>query len=95
MVKSFDHSLWERELAEYMSLHPDLENLPPPVFPRRWSRFYRWLRQLRLFRALRRIRQFRFRRPRFGSGHLYLIVLVVVQSFVLSAIVGWWMGWYL
>jgi hypothetical protein len=35
MVKSIDHSLWERELAEYISLHPDLENLPPPVFPRR------------------------------------------------------------
>ena len=24
-VKSIDHALWERELAEYLSLHPDLE----------------------------------------------------------------------
>lgn len=94
-VKSFDHSLWERELAEYMSLHPDLENLPPPVVPTRWSRFYHRLRRLRLFRALRRIRQFRLRRPRAGSGFLYLIIIVLVQSVVLSAILGWWMGWHL
>jgi hypothetical protein len=37
-VKSIGHALWEQELAEYMSLHPDLDNLPPPVFPRRRSR---------------------------------------------------------
>ncbi len=32
-MKSFDHSLWERELAEYMSLHPDLETSRRPWFP--------------------------------------------------------------
>jgi hypothetical protein len=40
-VKGIDHSLWEREIAEYISLHPDLEDLPPPKFPRRRSRLGR------------------------------------------------------
>lgn len=43
-VKSIDAVLWERELAEHMSRHPDLQHLPPPVFPRRRSRFLRRLR---------------------------------------------------
>ncbi|MGH3550622.1 MAG: hypothetical protein ACRDQU_21385 [Pseudonocardiaceae bacterium] len=94
-MKSFDHALWERELAEYLNLHPDLDDLPPPVFPRRWSRIYRRWRRSRLFRVFQRIRRFRFRRPRSGSGHLFIIILVVLQSVVLSVILGWWMGWHL
>lgn len=94
-MKSFDHTLWERELAEYMRLHPDLEDLPPPVFPRRWSRLYRRLRRLRLFRVLQRIRRFRFRRPRSVSGFAVLVVIVLLESFALAAILGWWMGWHL
>jgi hypothetical protein len=34
-VKNFDHALWERELAEHLNQHPDLQHLPPPVFPQR------------------------------------------------------------
>jgi hypothetical protein len=33
-VKNNDHALWEHELAEHMRRHPDLQHLPPPVFPR-------------------------------------------------------------
>ncbi|HKR50937.1 MAG TPA: hypothetical protein VJT72_15400 [Pseudonocardiaceae bacterium] len=33
-MKNNDHVLWERELAEHMSRHPDLQHLPPPVFTR-------------------------------------------------------------
>lgn len=36
-MKNLDQVLWERELAEHMSRHPDLQHLPPPVFPRRSS----------------------------------------------------------
>jgi len=74
-----------------MSFHPNLEDLPPPVFPRRWSRLYRWVRRLRLFRALQRIHQFRWRRPRFGTGHLFLVIVVLTETVLLSAILGWWM----
>lgn len=34
-VKNFDQVLWERELAEHPGRHPDLQHLPPPVFPQR------------------------------------------------------------
>ena len=34
-MKNFDHVLWERELAEHLNQHPDLQHLPPPVFPQR------------------------------------------------------------
>lgn len=34
-MKNFDQVLWERELAEHMSRHPELHHLPPPVFPQR------------------------------------------------------------
>jgi hypothetical protein len=47
-VKGIDAVLWERELAEHLSRHPDLQHLPPPVFPRRRSRLSRRLRRLRL-----------------------------------------------
>ena len=39
-MKNFDHVLWERELAEHLSQHPDLQHLPPPVFPRKPSVAY-------------------------------------------------------
>ena len=43
-MKSIDAVLWERELAEHISRHPDLQHLPPQVFPRRRSRLARRLR---------------------------------------------------
>jgi len=96
-VKSIDHALWERELAEYISLHPDLENLPPPVFPRRRSRlgrrlwFYRQARRAR--RACRRA--LRALRDKPAVSHMLIIALVVIETLVLGGIVGWWMGWHL
>ena len=36
-MKNLDQALWERELAEHLSQHPDLQHLPPPVLPRRSS----------------------------------------------------------
>lgn len=39
-VKSNDQVLWERELAEYLSRHPELQHLPPPVFPRQSQAVY-------------------------------------------------------
>jgi hypothetical protein len=43
-VKNVDAVLWERELAEHLSRHPELQHLPPPAFPRRRSRLSRRLR---------------------------------------------------
>jgi hypothetical protein len=91
-VKSVDHALWERELAEYLGLHPDLENLPPPVFPRRRSRLGRWLWLYRQDRRARRARR--------GGGSralliIMMIMLLVLETLLLGAIAGWWMGWHL
>jgi hypothetical protein len=47
-VKGIDAVLWERELAEHLSRHPELQHLPPPVFPRRRSRLSRWLGRFRV-----------------------------------------------
>jgi hypothetical protein len=96
-VKSIDHSLWERELAEYISLHPDLENLPPPVFPRRRSRL---ARRLWFYRQARRARRARRRalRELYGRrsvSYILIISLVVLETLVLGGIAGWWMGWHL
>ena len=97
-MKSVDHALWERELAEYISLHPDLENLPPPTFPRRRSRLGR---QLWFYRQARRARRARRRALRALGGdrpsvsHILIIALVVTETLVLGGIVGWWMGWHL
>jgi hypothetical protein len=89
-VKSIDHALWDRELAEYMSLHPDLENLPPPVFPRRRSRLARRARRAQR-RALRRIR----RGERSLFGYPLIIISLIVETLVLGGVAGWWMGWHL
>jgi hypothetical protein len=75
-VKGIDAVLWERELAEHLSRHPDLQHLPPPVFPRRRSRPSRWLRRFRV------------------SSLLGLMAWVFVLISV-TAVVGWWIGWYL
>jgi hypothetical protein len=97
-VKSIDHALWERELAEYLSLHPDLEELPPPVFPRRRTRlgrrlwFYRQARRARRARS-RALRELRSDRP--SVSHVLIISLVVLETLVLGAVAGWWMGWHL
>lgn len=96
-VKSIDHALWERELAEYISLHPDLENLPPPVFPRRRTRLGR---RLWFYRQARRARRARRRALRELSGrqsvsYILIISLLVLETLVLGAIAGWWMGWHL
>jgi hypothetical protein len=92
-MKSFDHAMWDRELAEYISLHPDLENLPPPAFPRR-SRLARALRRLRRFRQSWRARRRRWF-ERLRGGYSLLVILVVIETLVLGAIVGWWLGWNL
>lgn len=96
-MKSVDHALWERELAEYISLHPDLEDLPPPAFPRRRSRlgrrlwFYRQARRVR--RARRRaLRELRGRR---SVGYILLIAFFILETLFLGGVVGWWMGWHL
>ena len=39
-MKNFDQVLWERELAEHLSRHPELQHLPPPVFPQRSQAVY-------------------------------------------------------
>jgi hypothetical protein len=75
-VKGIDAVLWERELAEHMNRQPDLQHLPPPVFPRRRSRLSRRLRQLRRNSLL--------------VAMTWVFVLVAV-----TAVVGWWIGWYL
>jgi hypothetical protein len=98
-VKSIDHALWERELAEYMSLHPDLENLPPPAFPRRRSRLGRRIWLYRQGRRARRAKRRALRRLRRGERSLFgypsVIALLVVETLVLGGIAGWWMGWHL
>ncbi len=88
-MKGIDHALWERELAEYISLHPDLEHLPPAVFPRRRSRLGR---RLWLFRQARRAK----RRQRSRVGHWFIVItLLVVETLALGTIIGWWLGWHL
>lgn len=32
-MRNIDQRLWARELAEHLRKHPDLQHLPPPVFP--------------------------------------------------------------
>lgn len=97
-VKSIDHALWERELAEYISLHPDLENLPPPVFPRRRTRLGR---RIWFYRQARRARRARHRALKglrgetLSVGYYLIIGLCVLETLVLGAIAGWWMGWHL
>lgn len=94
-VMSIDHTLWERELAEYISLHPDLEDLPPPVFPRRRSRLALRIWRFRQVRRARRAQR-RARRAQTGGYRLIIIVtLFVLETLVLGAIVGWWLGWHL
>jgi hypothetical protein len=90
-VKGIDHSLWEREIAEYISLHPDLEDLPPPKFPRRRSRLGR---RFWLYRQARRVRRAR-RGRRSPAGYVLIIWLLVLETLVLGAILGWWLGWHL
>lgn len=90
-VENIDHALWERELAAYLSLHPDLEDLPPPVFPRRRTRLGR---KLWLHRQARRARRAQ-RRRRSSSRYLVLMSLVVVETLALGAVLGWWLGWHL
>lgn len=91
-MKGIDHALWERELAEYISLHPDLENLPPAAFPRRRSRLGR---RFWLLRQARRARLAK-RRQRSGMGRWFIVItLLVVETLVLGAILGWWLGWHL
>jgi hypothetical protein len=65
-VKNLDQVLWERELAERLSRHPELQHLPPPMFPQR-------------------------------SRVVYLLTLIalIFVTVPLSAIAGWWIGWYL
>jgi hypothetical protein len=92
-MKSFDHALWDRELAEYISLHPDLEDLPPPTFPRR-SRLARGLRRLRRLRQSWRARRRRWY-ERLRGGYSLIVILVVIETLVLGAILGWWLGWHL
>ncbi len=88
-MKGIDHALWERELAEYISLHPDLEHLPPPAFPRRRTRLGR---RFWLFRQARRAK----RRQRSRMGHWVIVIaLLVVETLTLGAILGWWLGWHL
>ncbi|HEV7830102.1 MAG TPA: hypothetical protein VGP04_14890 [Pseudonocardiaceae bacterium] len=90
-VKGIDHSLWEHEIAEYISLHPDLEDLPPPKFPRRRSRLGR---RFWLYRQARRVRRAR-RGRRSPAGYVLIISLLVLETLVLGAILGWWLGWHL
>ncbi len=92
-MKGFDHALWDHELAEYISLHPDLENLPPPTFPRR-SRLARGLRRLRRLRQSWRARRRRLY-ERLRGGYSLIVILVVIETLVLGAILGWWLGWHL
>lgn len=92
-MKSFDHALWDHELAEYISLHPDLEDLPPPTFPRR-SRLARGIRRLRRLRQSWRARR-RGWYERLRGGYSLLVIMVVIETLVLGAIVGWWLGWHL
>jgi hypothetical protein len=94
-VKSIDHALWERELAEYISLHPDLENLPPPVFPRRRSRLGRRLWFYRQVRRARRARRRAVRGIASPAGYWWIIGAVILETLMLGAVVGWWMGWHL
>jgi hypothetical protein len=94
-VTSIDHALWERELAEYISLHPDLENLPPPVFPRRRSRLGRRLWFYRQARRARRARRRALRGITSPAGYWWIIGLVILETLMLGAVVGWWMGWHL
>jgi hypothetical protein len=94
-VKSIDHALWERELAQYISLHPDLEDLPPPIFPRRRTRLGRRFWFYRQARRVRRARRRALRGERSQVGYILLIVFLVVETLVLGGIAGWWMGWYL
>jgi hypothetical protein len=94
-VTSIDHALWERELAEYISLHPDLENLPPPVFPRRRSRLGRRLWFYRQARRARRARRRALRGITLPAGYWWIIGLVILETLMLGAVVGWWMGWHL
>lgn len=97
-MKSIDHALWERELAEYISLHPDLENLPPPVFPRRRTRLGR---RIWFYRRARRARRARHRALKglrgetLSVGYYLTIGLLVLETLVLGAVAGWWMGWHL
>jgi hypothetical protein len=86
-VKDIHLALWERELAEHLSWHPDLENLPPPVFPRRRSRLGRWIWRLRQARRLRRFGQFR-------NGYVLVLILLIFQTLLLVGIAGWLLGWY-
>jgi hypothetical protein len=72
-VKGIDAVLWERELAEHLSRHPDLQHLPPPVFPRRRSRLSRRLR----------------------LGNLVTLMMWIFVLICVTAVVGWWIGWYL
>jgi hypothetical protein len=92
-MKGFDHALWDHELAEYLSLHPDLENLPPPAFPRR-SRLARGLRRIRRLRQSWRARRRQWY-ERLRGGYSLLVIMVVIETLVLGAIVGWWLGWHL
>jgi hypothetical protein len=92
-MKSFDHALWDRELAEYISLHPDLEDLPPPTFPRR-SRLARGIRRLRRLRQSWRARRRQWY-ERLRGGYSLIVILVVIETLVLGAILGWWLGWHL
>lgn len=94
-MKSIDHALWERELAEYISLHPDLENLPPPVFPRRRSRLGRRLWFYRQARRARRARRRAVRGIASPAGYWWIIGLVILETLMLGAVAGWWMGWHL
>ncbi len=70
-MKGMDAVLWERELAEHMSRHPDLQHLPPPAFPRR--------------RRLQRLR----------VNSLLAIMMWVFVLISVTAVAGWWIGWYL
>ncbi|MGH3936147.1 MAG: hypothetical protein ACRDS1_14420 [Pseudonocardiaceae bacterium] len=65
-MKRVDQMLWESELAEHMSRHPDLQNLPLPAFSRR-SRV----------------------------GYFLILVASFIVTVVFSAIIGWYVGWYL
>ena len=96
-MKSVDHALWERELAEYISLHPDLEDLPPPAFPRRRSRLGRRLWFYRQARRVRRARRRALRElgGRRSVGYILLIAFFILETLALGGVVGWWMGWHL
>lgn len=89
-MKDIHLALWERELAEHLSWHPDLENLPPPAFPRRRSRLGRWVWRRRQARRARRLA----RSGRFRNGYLLILLLLVIQTLLLAGIAGWLLGWY-